>query len=229
MSALEAERGALLHTSPEASIEKVRQWMPLKGITCGPEPDGELGDVHIGDQCELKRVRIARRAGEVCTLLPLSIWPPAATPQAPVSRKIGTLCWAHPGRAGPFLVAVRRDIIMSPGGTGWSTVWTGTTAWGAKGSTRIQSEAKVTTAEEIRALQFAMVSLWRRRRFPARVRAGPQPHALQLRAVGAASGRQALHGVGALGARDLTPFDPFNQHHLARGCFETYRFHRISW
>ena len=42
MSALEAERCALLHTSPEASIEKVRQWMPLKGITCGPEPDGEL-------------------------------------------------------------------------------------------------------------------------------------------------------------------------------------------
>ena len=63
ISALEAERCALLHTSPEASIEKVRQLMQLKGIKCGQEPDCELEGLLIGDQCELKSVRFASRAG----------------------------------------------------------------------------------------------------------------------------------------------------------------------
>lgn len=63
ISALEAERCALLHTSPEASIEKVRQWMQLKGIKCGQEPDCEWEGLLIGDQCELKSVRFVSRAG----------------------------------------------------------------------------------------------------------------------------------------------------------------------
>lgn len=63
ISALEVGRGALLHTSPEASIEKVRQWMQLKGIKCDQEPDCELEGLLIGDQCELKSVRFTSRAG----------------------------------------------------------------------------------------------------------------------------------------------------------------------